>query len=95
MIQRGEDLSLALKPGETFRVSEEGFWEHLQRIVPLERRVVCPPDPAHAPLADEGGDFIWTDTGARADGHCNGILRHRVCSTAIARGRDHKGEFCV
>ena len=75
MIQRGQYLGLPLKPGQAFRVSGEGIWEHLQRIVPLEARVMCPPDPAHTTLADEGCDFIWTDTGARADGHLGGILR--------------------
>ena len=92
MIQRGQDLCLASKTGEAFRVSDEGIWEHLQRIVPFERSVMCPPDPTHATLADEGGDFIWADTGARADRHCNGILRHRVCSESRHQGLEG---FCI
>jgi len=75
MIQRGENLSLALKPGETFGISKKGFGEHLQGIVPLEARVVCAPDPAHATLADQGCHLIWTDASAWAYGHSERILR--------------------
>ena len=75
MIERRKDLRFSPKSSESIRVRREGIRQHLQRIVPLERRVVRPPDLAHAALANQGGDFVGTETSAGADGHLRRILR--------------------
>ena len=43
---------------ESLGVRREGIRQHLQGIVPLERRVMRPPDLAHAAFANQGGDFM-------------------------------------
>jgi hypothetical protein len=74
MIERGEDLRLTPESRESIRVRRERIRQHLQSIVPLERRVVGPPDLAHAAFTNEGGDFIRTDACAGCQGHvvCRG-----------------------
>jgi hypothetical protein len=62
-------LRFPLEPREPVRVRREGVGEHLQGIVPLERRVMRAPDLAHPPLANQGGDFIRPDAAPGADGH--------------------------
>jgi hypothetical protein len=39
----------------------------------FERGVVCAPDLAHAPFADEGCHLVGPDPSARADGHSEGF----------------------
>ena len=48
MVQRRKDLCFSLEPGEALWISRERVRDHLQSIVPFERRVVRSPDPAHA-----------------------------------------------
>ena len=67
MIERGEDLRLSLEPREPVRVRRERIRQHLQGIVPLERRVMGAPDLAHPALANQGGDFIGAEATAGAD----------------------------
>ena len=82
MIERGEDLCFALKSSEPFRVRREGLRKDLQGVVPLKRHVVRSPDPAHSALTEGGRHLVRTDSGARADGHSEGILRRVVVRVA-------------
>ena len=77
MIQRREDLRLALEAGQPLRVRREGIRQHLDGDVPLERRVARSLDLAHAAFADQGGDFVGAEARAtRLQRHS--IRRHET-----------------
>ncbi len=69
MVQRREDSGFTVKPGQAFRIIGEDVREDFEGHVPAELRVPGPIHFAHAALADEGGDFVDAEAGARAEGH--------------------------
>ena len=54
VVEAGEDLRLALEPGEAVRIPREGVRENLQCDLAVELRVGGLLDLSHAPLANEG-----------------------------------------
>jgi len=46
-------LGFAAEPSEALGVGCEGIGRHLERIIPVERAVVRPPDLARSALAEE------------------------------------------
>ena len=64
MIERGEDLGLALEPRDAFGVACQGIGQRFDRDVPVEPRVARAVDFAHAAGAKRRSDFIGADVGA-------------------------------
>jgi hypothetical protein len=67
MVQRREDLSLALESREPVGVVGERRGENFQRDVAVERRIPRAIDLAHAACAEDADDLI--DADARAGGN--------------------------
>ena len=62
MIERGEDLGLALEAGEALGVVCEQVGQDLERDVATELRVARAIDLAHAAGAEQREDFVGTET---------------------------------
>lgn len=71
MTQSGDGLGFLLKAPKAFAVRREGRRQNLNGYVAIEARVSRFVDLSHAPGADQGGDFVWTNG-------CGGSERHRV-----------------
>ena len=69
MVQRREDSGFTLKPGQAFRIIGEEVREDFEGHIAPELRVLGPIHLPHAALADEGGDFIGAEAGARLERH--------------------------
>ena len=61
VIERGEELGLALEAGEALGVGGEGLGEELERDVAAELRVGGALDLAHPAGADGGGDAVMRE----------------------------------
>ena len=75
VIQRGEHFGLALQAREPVRVRHERFRQHLERDIALQVRVGGPVDLAHAPHADQRGDFVLAEARPRGQRHREPNLR--------------------
>ena len=64
MIERGEDLRLALEAGEAVGIGGEGRWQELEGDVAVEPRVARAVDLAHAAGADCRDDLVWAQPAA-------------------------------
>ena len=78
MVQRRENLSLALKSGEALGVGGKRYWQYFDRDEPLQIDVLGPIDLAHATASDGGLDRVRPKLGA-------GIKWHLVMWTALYR----------
>ena len=74
------------EPGEAVRIVGEGVGEDLQGDLAVELRVCGLPDLAHAPLAEQGGDVVMAETGARAESHELGGAGDRSIVRASGHG---------
>ena len=63
MVERCDELGLALEPGDAFRVGGNVGRQHLHCDLALEHRVSRAIDDTHAALAQATGDFIRADAG--------------------------------
>ena len=75
MVQRGEQLRLALEAGEAVWIDSEEFGQDLQRDVAIEPRVARAIHLAHATRADQGDDFVGAEPGAGGYRHRRGVPR--------------------
>ena len=78
MVQRCEDFSFSLEPGEPLRVSGKRLGQDLERHLALELRISRLIDLPHASLADEGGHVVVSE--AVTDGE-----RHKLLELARFR----------
>src|SRR5262245_27613025 len=69
MIQRGEQLRLALKPGQALRILREKIRQDFDDDVTSEPAVACPIDFAHPTGADERDDLEHAKARAGDQGH--------------------------
>lgn len=67
MVQRGEDLAFALKPHHAIDVRGEWLRQDLQRDVAAEPGITGPIDLAHAPGAEEAGNFVRSEASASSE----------------------------
>jgi len=68
MIERGEQLGLALKSDDAIRIARHLGGQHLARDRPLQVAVGRATHLTHAAGTDGGEDLIGTDAGAGDDG---------------------------
>ena len=68
-VQRGEHLGFPLEAGQPVGVGRERVRQHLQRHVPVERRVASLSDFAHPAFPEEGGHVVVPEAGAGGQGH--------------------------
>lgn len=61
MLKLGDDFRLVAEPAEELRVGREMPRQHLQRDVPVDRRLVHLVDGRHAPLAERRDDAIRSE----------------------------------
>ena len=61
MIERREDLRLALEAGEPIRITRKGRWQYLNRDVAIELGVVRAIHLAHAADAEQAIDAEYAD----------------------------------
>jgi len=61
MIQRREHVGLALEPGESVIVVDEGVGEDLQGNIAAELCVRSPIHPAHTAFAEESDDLVVSE----------------------------------
>ena len=61
MVQRGEQLRLALETREAVRIGREEVGQDLQRDVAIEPRIARAIHLAHAARADERDDFVGAE----------------------------------
>jgi hypothetical protein len=64
MIERREDLRLAMKAREPIRIARERGRQNLQRDVAIQLRIARPIHLAHTAGADGGDDFIRSESSA-------------------------------
>ena len=69
MIQRGEHLRFAAKPGHAVGIQRERRRQHLDRRVAIEPGVVGAIDLAHPARADGGDDLVRANAGPRGQCH--------------------------
>src|SRR5687768_6917894 len=69
MIQRGQDLSLALEPGQPLRVRGHRCWQHFDGDRPLQVRVGGLVDLAHAASPKRGEDLVRAEASAGGERH--------------------------
>ena len=80
VVQRGQHLGFAFKPGKAVGIVGEGLRQDLQRHVPVELGVSSSIHLAHAAFADLGGDVVGAEGGAGLQWHSS-----RAQSTAMQR----------
>ena len=68
VVERGEDLRLALEAGQPIGIGGEGLGKQLDRDVAAELRVRRPVDVAHPARADRGGDPVLGESVAGGQG---------------------------
>jgi hypothetical protein len=94
MVECGEHLRLASKPGEPIGIVCEGVGQNLQRDIAVELGVSGTPDLAHAAGTELGGDFARAEAGAGREGHREAarntrpfpdLLRNGVGSPRLSR----------
>ena len=72
MIERREQLRLALESRDAIRIAGEEGGEDLDRDVAAQARVARPIHFAHAARADGGNNLGRAESGAWCEGHCDG-----------------------
>ncbi len=69
MIERGQNLRLALEAGQPVAIEREELGEDLERDVAIERCVAGAIHLAHAARAERREDLVGTELNASANGH--------------------------
>jgi hypothetical protein len=69
MIQRRQQLGLALKTRQPVSIRGHVDWQYLDRDVALQSRVMRTIDLSHAARTNVGQDFVWADARTRAKSH--------------------------
>ena len=69
MIERGQQLRLALEPRETIGGVYPGALQHLERDLTLEARVACAVDLTHSARAERGKRLVRSEPGSRGQSH--------------------------
>ena len=69
MIEGGQDLRFALEARQAFGVVRHLGQQHLDGDLAFQARVGCPIHGPHAAFAEQGGDLVGPDAGARRDCH--------------------------
>src|SRR5262245_6823646 len=64
MIERSQELCLALEPREALGIERKAFRQDLDRDVAIQFRVTGAIDLAHSTRAERRDDLVRTDTGA-------------------------------
>src|SRR5262249_31793989 len=71
MIQRCEQLRLALETRRTIGIRGEQFRENFERDVAIEFRIAGAIDLAHPARSEQRRDFVVAESHARREGHVN------------------------
>ena len=69
MIQRSERFRLTVESGQTFGIPCHGFRQHLDGHLTREVGVRRSIHFAHSALADQGGDLVGAEAGAKRQSH--------------------------
>ena len=70
VVERRQQLRLAIEACETIRIEREGVGDDFQRDIAMQFRIACAIDLAHAAGADLRGDLIDAKTSAGGEGQC-------------------------
>ena len=73
MIQRGEEVCFALKPGNPVRIVDEAVRDHLDGDVAIQLRVARFVDFAHPARADGRVDLVRAEAGAGGEAQTAGL----------------------
>ena len=68
MIQRCEKLRFTTEPRQAIRIGHKHSGSTLIRDVADQLRVACSVDLTHAADAEQGADFVRTESGAMSEG---------------------------
>ena len=94
VVERGQQLRLALEAGEPVGVGGEGRWQELDRHVAAELRVGRAVHLAHAPRAEGGDDRVRPETLAGGQAHARrGSLVCARCRAAAHSTASSPGEL--
>ncbi len=74
VVERGQDLGLALEAAQPVGVGGDRLGQHLDRHLAVEPRVARPVDLAHAAGAERGEDFVGAEARAQGERHGGGGL---------------------
>jgi hypothetical protein len=74
MIEGGERLRFARKPGQAIGIAGEGVRKDLQRDVAIQLRIVRSIHLTHSACAESGQNLIRADSGAGGEGQRSGII---------------------
>ena len=86
MIQRGEDLGFALKPGKPFRIGGKRFGEDLECDIPFEPRVARTIHLAHPARPEGRHNLMRTESGAgKKHGHETNAVRSARQKSELSR----------
>ena len=91
VVQGREDFGLALEPGEALRVVGERVRSHLDRHVPVQRRVVGAVDLTHPAGANRRDDGVVPDGPAGREGVRHGGLHAGTEPTSTRAGGKRSG----
>ena len=67
MVQCGQRLGLALKPGHATAIGGERLWQDFDRDVALQTRVARAVHLAHPACADGGNDLVGAEADSAGD----------------------------
>jgi hypothetical protein len=84
MIQRGEEVCFALKPGNPVRIVDEAVRDHLEGDVTIESRITRSVHLAHPAGPDGGDDLVGAE--ARAGGERHSFALDYTSRTAVRSG---------
>jgi hypothetical protein len=87
MVERGQSFRFALKANQPLGVGGERFRQDLQRDVPLQARVACAKDFAHAAGTDRAKDLVRSELRSGGERHASaaGGVRAARRTPIIAR----------
>jgi hypothetical protein len=74
VIERGEDLCFPLEAREAVRIGGEGFWQNLERDIPIQLRVARAIHLAHPARTDGSENLAGTKVSAGCQRHASRLI---------------------
>jgi hypothetical protein len=74
VIERGEDLCFTPEAGEVVRIGGEGFWQDLERDIPIQLRVARAIHLTHPARTDGSENLVGTNVSTGCQRHASRLI---------------------